>query len=91
MLSDDEIHSALFASGLHHVNRTVITRWKDGIDLDFPVWEVVAFARAVEQAAYAAAIKACEEIENGSYKGCTTSGVAWECADAIRSLMEQPK
>lgn len=64
-------------------------------DLAFPVAytpeELREYARAVEQAAYEAAIKACEEIENGSYKGCTTSGVAWECIDAIRSLMqEQP-
>lgn len=94
MLSDDEIHSALFASGLHHVNRTVITRWKDGIDLDFPVWEVVAFARAVEQAAYERAAQECEaQISGSDHHYLATHGhwdhmaqAATNCADAIRAL-----
>ena len=63
MLRDDDIRSLGFESGLLHIKGTTVTRWKDGIDLDFPVLAVEKFARAVEQAAYAAAIKACKEAQ----------------------------
>ncbi len=95
MLSDDEIRSALFASGLHHVNRTVITRWKDGIDIDFPTREVIDFARSVERAAYVKAEQVCIETAAELRRcadGCTDGRYDWkadgalDCADAIRAL-----
>ena len=98
MLSDDEIDAALFASGLHKVNRTVITRWKDGIDRDFPIPEVVAFARVVERAAYERAAQECIETAAELRRcadGCTDGRYDWEadgaddCADAIRALGRQ--
>lgn len=52
MLRDDDIRSLGFESGLLHIKGTTVTRWKDGIDLDFPVLAVEKFARAVERAAY---------------------------------------
>ena len=97
MLSDDEIRSALFASGLHNVKRTVVTRWKDGIDIDFPISEVVAFARAVERAAYERAAQACEaQISGSDHHYLATHGhwdhmaqAATNCAAAIRALGRQ--
>ena len=58
------------------------------------------YARAVEQAAYEAAIKACESLENrvisthpARIEFDPNSLMARKCADVIRSLMtqEQPK
>ena len=97
MLSDDDIRAALFASGLHNVKRTVVTRWKDGIDLDFPIPEVVAFARAVERAAYERAAQECEaQISGSDYHYFATHGhwdhmaqAATNCAAAIRALGRQ--
>lgn len=48
MLSDNDIRKFGFESGLLLLKGTTITRWKDGIDIDFPVLEVEKFARAVE-------------------------------------------
>jgi len=86
MLSDNDIRKFGFESGLLRLKGTTITRWKDGVDIDFPVLEVDKFARAVEQAAYERAAKTCEEragpIEtyNRSYPHYL------ECAAAIRAL-----
>ena len=91
MLTDDEIRSLGFDSGLLHIKGTTITRSKDGTDLDFPVFAVEKFASAVERAAYERAAQECEkragpiETYNRSYPHYL------ECADAIRSLtQEQP-
>lgn len=46
------------------------------------------YARAVEQAAYAAAIKACENTQD---YGLIAQVMKRDCADAIRRLTEQPK
>lgn len=75
MLSDDDIRAALLSSGLHNANRTVITRWKDGIDIDFPTPKVIDFARAVERAAYERAAALVIEMREDHV-----------VADAIRAL-----
>lgn len=46
------------------------------------------YARAVEHAAYKAAIEACTPHEDDDALDCQAKR---ECIDAIRSLMEQPK
>lgn len=46
------------------------------------------YGRAVEQAAYAAAIKACENTQD---YGLIAQVMKRDCADAIRELMGQPK
>lgn len=74
MLTDDEIIDALENAGISLAYR----------DHD----EDIAFARAVEQAAYAAAIKACENTQD---YGLIAQVMKRDCADAIRRLTEQPK
>lgn len=92
MLTNDDIRSLGFDSGLLRIEGTTVTRWKDGIDLDFPVLAVEKFARAVEKAAYAAAIKACESKKAWSkFLVASRNDTCDECIDAIRALMEQPK
>lgn len=61
--------------------------------------DILRFARAVEKAAYEAAIKACavtrgkNHAEAAAFKSGTKAYVQAcdDCEDAIRSLMEQPK
>ena len=100
MLTDDDIRKFGFESGLLRLKDNTITRWKDGIDIDYPVLAVEKFASAVERAAYEAAIKACESLENrvisthpARIEFDPNSLMARKCADVIRSLMtqEQPK
>lgn len=96
MLTDDDLRKFGFESGLLRLKGTTITRWKDGIDIDYPVREVEQFARAVEQAAYERAAQLCERTYGAHLEGEWTADIpcfdtAAECAVAIRSLMEQPK
>ena len=82
MLTNEEIVAAFEAAG---------------IDLAFRSFEQdIECARAVEQAAYAAAIKACnnERVDaesTGAKEDYAYNAAIRHCADAIRSLMEQPK
>lgn len=95
MLRDDDIRSLGFESGLLHIKGTTVTRWKDGIDLDFPVLAVEKFARAVERAAYVKAEQVCIETAAELRRcadGCTDGRYDWkadgaaDCVDAIRAL-----
>lgn len=58
--------------------------------------DILRFARAVEKASYAAAIKACENLENrvirthpARIEFDPNSLMARKCAGAIRSLMKE--
>lgn len=89
MLTDDDIRKFGFESGLLRLKDNTITRWKDGIDIDYPVLAVEKFARAVEQAAYERAAQECEkragpiEIYNRAYPNFM------DCAAAIRALKSE--
>lgn len=86
MLRDDDIRSIGFESGLLHIKGTTVTRWKDGIDLDFPVLAVEKFASAVEQAAYERAAQECDGFSGASELAMSV------LAKRIRKLaQEQPK
>lgn len=88
MLRDDDIRSIGFESGLLHINGTTFTRWKDGIDIDFPVLAVEKFARAVEQAAYERAAAHVRALKRDRwYLRVAPEIVIDECALAIEKLM----
>lgn len=73
MLTDDDIRSI----------------WNGmGSFLDDCEADRLSFARAVERAAYEAAIKACENTQD---YGLIAQVMKRDCADAIRRLTEQPK
>ena len=80
MLSDDEITDM----------------WVSASSTEADEMDLYAFARAVERAAYEAAIKACESLENrvisthpARIEFDPNSLMARKCADVIRSLMTQ--
>ena len=70
--------------------------WADASSATDDSMDVHQFARAVERAAYEAAIKACnnERVDaesTGAKEDYAYNAAIRHCADAIRSLMEQPK
>lgn len=88
MLTDDDIRKFGFESRLLRHKGNTITRWKDGIDIDYPVLAVEKFARAIERAAYEDVIKAAKEQDDDALVRAQMRG----CIALVESLMqEQPK
>jgi len=87
MLRDDDLRKFGFESGLLRLKGTTITRWKDGIDIDYPVREVEQFARAVERAAYERAAQQCEIVRHGMERHQEYAEACMDCAHEIRSLI----
>jgi len=97
MLRDEEIRDATLNESF-----ALLALMKEEVTAGEVARGLVAFARAVEQAAYAAAIEACETMAEHWQKLKRTGGpmrdhregmadAAITLADRIRSLMEQPK
>lgn len=87
MLSDDEILDIATAAGLR------FSMYSDDVETRAAIKRL---ARAVEQAAYAAAIKACESLENrvisthpARIEFDPNSLMARKCVGAIRLLMQE--